>query len=85
MKLEGRLICETPGVAKLGIESKAFKAIEVVQIDETWNRIQRPEPDVDHPVALIIWARTNPEDNTQSWDKVVSGCRQETSTRSLIL
>jgi len=71
-KLKGKGLVETRELLEAGLASGAFTHEDVVLVDETWNRVERPPTDIQEPFALIFWEPTSPKDQDPSDDKVVS-------------
>ena len=71
-KIKHKGIAETPDLIDIGIHHNAFKRQEVLCIDKTWSRIERPKVNDATVHSVLIWERKTPEDTEPCMEKVVS-------------
>jgi hypothetical protein len=68
--MKNKIIVESDEIYRLGIREKAFKPENVIVIDKTWRRVQKPTD--GKPRCVILWARDNPLDTIPTEEKIVS-------------
>jgi hypothetical protein len=68
--MKNKIIIESEEIYQLGIQHKAFKAENVIVVDNTWSRVLKPRD--GKPKSVILWARDHPHDTTPTEEKIVS-------------
>lgn len=64
---------ETPAQLKAGENSEHLKDADFVLIGDDYHRICAPLPgDPSKMRSCIFWTKDGPDDNSPSWEKVVS-------------
>lgn len=66
-----KVIAETHTIARVGIATGAFGKDDVIVVDNTWRRIERPSSDDPELRSFILWEPDGPEDFTPTMDKAV--------------
>lgn len=82
--LMGKKVFERPEDLQRALASDAYKMDEVVCVNDTWCRLTAPTT-TDSTDSYIFWTKESADDDTPTWEKVVSNvfhCTQPASAAS---
>jgi hypothetical protein len=68
--MKNKIVVESQEILELGISTKAFKAEDVILVDDQWKRIKKPTDGKRR--SFILWAKDDEFDTVPTEAKIVS-------------